>query len=84
MEYNKTCPNCGQSMIPFKMGVCVCGEQVGKIQFIINTKRYAKNYYSYNWKVFWDIKINDLKNIVVVSNRSYFHDWFKLKCFNHQ
>ena len=48
MEYNKTCPNCGQSMIPFKMGVCVCGEQVGKIQFIINTKRYAKNYYSYN------------------------------------
>ncbi len=45
MEDNKMCPHCGQRKIPFKMGVCICGKQVGKIQYIGNTEKYAKNYY---------------------------------------
>ncbi|QMU54776.1 MAG: hypothetical protein GKS07_07750 [Nitrosopumilus sp.] len=43
----KTCPYCGQSKIPFKMGVCICGAQVGKIRYVTNSKKYAKNWYSY-------------------------------------
>ena len=43
----KTCSYCGQGIIPFKMGVCICGRQVGKIQYIKNPKKYARNYYSY-------------------------------------
>ena len=41
----KRCSECGQNEIPFKMGVCICGNQVGKIQYIKNTKLFAKNYY---------------------------------------
>ena len=43
-EY-KRCPECGQNEVPFKMGVCICGYQVGEIQYIKNTKLFAKNYY---------------------------------------
>jgi len=44
---SKECPFCGQGIIPFKLGVCFCGQQVGCIQFVKNTQRFAKNYYSY-------------------------------------
>jgi hypothetical protein len=49
----KICPYCGQSKIPFKMGVCVCGAQVGKIRYVVSSKRYAENWYSYvgNFKI---------------------------------
>ena len=43
----KACPYCGQSKIPFKMGVCVCGAQVGKILYVKSSKAYAENWYSY-------------------------------------
>lgn len=46
-EDYKECPYCGQNQIPFKMGVCICGRQVGNIQYIRNTENFAKNYYSY-------------------------------------
>ena len=46
-EHYKECPYCGQNQIPFKMGVCICGHQIGRIQYIKNTENYAKNYYSY-------------------------------------
>lgn len=46
-EYKK-CPYCGQSKIPFKLGVCVCGKQVGKIQYVKNAKNFAGSYYSYH------------------------------------
>ena len=49
-DYNqnyKQCPYCGQSKVPFKMGVCVCGKQVGNITYINNAETYAKNWY--NW-----------------------------------
>ena len=45
-EYKK-CPYCGQSKIPFKKGVCICGKQVGSIQYVNNPKSFAKRYYSY-------------------------------------
>lgn len=44
----KTCPYCGQNRIPFKLGVCICGKQVGKIQYVKNAEKFAKSqYYSY-------------------------------------
>lgn len=43
----KNCPYCGQSKIPFKLGVCICGKQVGTIQYVNDVKKFAKNYYSY-------------------------------------
>ena len=43
----RTCPNCGQGVIPFKLGVCICGTQVGKIQYVQNASSFAKNWYSY-------------------------------------
>ena len=43
----KNCPYCGQSKIPFKLGVCICGKQVGTIQYVNDTKKFVKNYYSY-------------------------------------
>ncbi len=46
-EDYKECPYCGQNQIPFKMGVCICGRQVGNIQYIRNTESFAKNYYTY-------------------------------------
>lgn len=41
----RECPYCGQKEIPFKMGVCICGRQVGEIQYVKNPKVFAKNYY---------------------------------------
>ena len=46
-ESYKICPYCGQRKIPFKMGVCVCGKQVGSIQYVKDPKKYAKHWYSY-------------------------------------
>ena len=47
-EAYKTCPYCGQGKIPFKLGVCVCGAQVGDIQYVKNAVRFAKSqYYCY-------------------------------------
>ena len=43
----KTCPYCGQSKIPFKKGVCVCGAQVGKVQYVNNPKNTVKQFYTY-------------------------------------
>jgi len=43
----KTCPYCGQGIIPFKLGVCICGNQVGSIQYVQNAGSFAKNYYFY-------------------------------------
>ncbi len=42
----KICPNCGQGKIPFKKGVCICGKQIGKIQYIKNTQKFVKTNYS--------------------------------------
>ncbi len=44
-ENYKTCPHCGQDQIPFKLGICICGKQVGKIQYVENSETFAKNYY---------------------------------------
>jgi hypothetical protein len=47
-ESYKECPYCGQSKIPFKLGVCICGAQVGSILYVKNTIQFAKGqYYSY-------------------------------------
>ncbi|MDH5431544.1 MAG: hypothetical protein OEW78_06650 [Nitrosopumilus sp.] len=43
----KNCPYCGQSKIPFKLGVCICGKQVGAIQYVESPSRFAKNHYSH-------------------------------------
>jgi hypothetical protein len=43
----KQCPYCGQSKIPFKMGVCICGKQVGNITYVNNAETYAKSWYAY-------------------------------------
>jgi len=44
---DKECPYCGQVQIPFKLGICICGGQVGKIKYVNTPKNFAKNYYSY-------------------------------------
>ncbi|MDH3764807.1 MAG: hypothetical protein OER82_03250 [Nitrosopumilus sp.] len=43
---HKTCSICGQAKIPFKLGVCVCGNQMGKIQFVNDTEQFAQNHYN--------------------------------------
>lgn len=47
-DYNddKTCPRCGQKEMPFKLGVCRCGNQVGQIQYVKDPEKFARNYYS--------------------------------------
>ena len=46
-EDHKRCPYCGQSKIPFKLGVCICGRQVGNIRYVKNLSNFSRNYYSY-------------------------------------
>ena len=47
-QYDKDCPYCGQCLVPFKLGVCICGSQVGKIKYVSNAEKFAKiQYYSY-------------------------------------
>ncbi len=41
----KNCPYCGQSKIPFKLGVCICGKQVVVTQYVKSPARFAKNHY---------------------------------------
>ena len=41
----KTCPNCGQSRIPFKKGVCICGAPVGSIRYVSNAEKFALGQY---------------------------------------
>ena len=43
----KTCPYCEQGVIPFKLGVCICGKHIGRIQYVKNVGSFAQNYYSY-------------------------------------
>ena len=46
-DFYKECPYCGQNTIPFKKGVCICGGQVGNVQYVKNPEKFARNYYSY-------------------------------------
>ena len=47
-ESYKTCPYCGQSYVPFKKGVCICGKQVGDITYVNDPTKFAMcQYYSY-------------------------------------
>jgi len=55
MENYKMCPYCGQDQIPFKLGVCVCGCQVGKTRYVEDSQKFAANYY-----IFLGIKNNPL------------------------
>ena len=55
----RECPFCGQGLIPFKLGVCICGRQVGNIQYVKNTERFAKNYYSYIEATEYDTAIDE-------------------------
>ena len=41
-EDYKRCPHCYQNQIPFKHGVCICGEQVWDIQYVKHPRKYAK------------------------------------------
>ncbi|MGH1568052.1 MAG: hypothetical protein ACRBBZ_02445, partial [Nitrosopumilus sp.] len=41
----KNCPYCGQNKTPFKLGVCICGKQVGATQYVKSPARFAKNHY---------------------------------------
>jgi len=41
----KVCFQCGQGEFPFKLGVCLCGNQVGEIQYVKDPKQFVKNYY---------------------------------------
>ena len=47
MENYKTCPSCGQEKIPFKLGVCICGRQVGSIQYVKDSQEFASNHDSF-------------------------------------
>ena len=42
-----SCHSCGQGLVPFKKGVCVCGTQVGSIQYVNDPEKFAKYHYSY-------------------------------------
>lgn len=44
MENYKTYPRCGQEKIPFKLGVCICGRQVGTIQYVKDSQEFAANH----------------------------------------
>jgi len=41
-----SCHCCGQGLIPFKKGVCICGMQVGSIQYVNDPEKFAKIHYS--------------------------------------
>ena len=44
----RSCSSCGQGKIPFKLGVCLCGNQMGQIQYVNDPEKFAKNqYFSY-------------------------------------
>ena len=32
----KICPKCGQGLIPFKYGLCICGNQIGLQKFLVD------------------------------------------------
>ena len=46
-DMDKFCPTCGQGKIPFKLGVCMCGNQMGRIQHVNDTEKFAKNQYHF-------------------------------------
>ena len=46
-DVDKFCPTCGQGKIPFKLGICMCGNQMGKTQYVNNTEKFAKNQYNF-------------------------------------
>ena len=43
----RECSLCGQGIIPFKLGVCICGQQMGCVQYVENTQLFAKNYFTH-------------------------------------
>ncbi|QMU55282.1 MAG: hypothetical protein GKS07_10535 [Nitrosopumilus sp.] len=43
----KTCPYCGQNNIALNMGLCMCGKNVDKIQYVNDSKKQIKRWYSY-------------------------------------
>ena len=45
-----SCHCCGQGLIPFKKGVCVCGMQVGSIHYVNDPEKFAENHYSFMGK----------------------------------
>ena len=32
----KACPTCGQGLIPFRYGLCICGTQIGFQKFLVD------------------------------------------------
>jgi len=46
-DADKRCTCCGQGIVPFKLGVCVCGHQMGSTQYVQNPVNFAKRYYSF-------------------------------------
>jgi len=46
-DMDKFCSTCGQGKISFKMGVCMCENQVGKTQYVNDTEKFAKNQYHF-------------------------------------
>ena len=63
MENYKTCPRCGQEKIPFKLGVCICGNQVGSIQYVKDSQEFAFNHDSFlgirsiRWHLEWNLSV---------------------------
>jgi hypothetical protein len=41
----RACPECEQNKIPFKKGVCVCGKQLGQIQYVKSPETFARTNY---------------------------------------
>jgi len=41
-----SCHSCGQGLVPFKLSVCICGMQVGDIQYVKSPEKFATNQYS--------------------------------------
>ena len=41
----KSCHDCGQNTVPFKLGVCVCGHQVGQTQYVKDPEKFARTQY---------------------------------------
>ena len=41
----RACPECGQNKVPFKKGVCVCGKQVGSVQYVKSPETFARTNY---------------------------------------
>jgi hypothetical protein len=36
MNKENDCPRCGQGLVPFRYGLCICGKQVGLEIFLVD------------------------------------------------